>query len=1200
MPKIRRFDWTLILTALATGAGCGGGCEGMEPTPGGFPSNERSPNAMQIRVSQSGFQTIADDPAGLLAGLTGGPLEFDVPASCGGTPAVCCPGGTPQSPCGPVVLDLSEHPGDTLPRMQIQPRGTGPSRMDITVRTRIQTVEDLPVEILGSDCGVAIDTEPGPHPHVKLDIPINFPIDPMSNTTRVEAGDAVIGANGEGEFTEDDVTINGPIFSLCTIANFGIGAFIDQITGLFTDQIKDAVSGQTCKQCPSGQVSECGPFASACTDNVCMRADDTCVQELGIAGRLSGGALFGGFSPGTLGKMDLYEVAGGYATTNDNGLSLGMLGGMLPAGTPHDRCGPPATAPAMVSIPQSDFFRDDSRPDGGPSFHFALGMHESQLDELAYGLYDGGLLCLTVGTRTVDLLTTSTLALIAPSISNLSLDAAPVGIGLRPQSPPTIVLGLNTFRDEMGEQVVDEPLLDITFTGMELDFYAMIEHQYIRLFTLVADVRLPIGLQIGDGELVPMIGDADNAFTNLTVKNSEALTESPDELAQTFPTILDLALPMLGSGLGGFQLPDLGGLSLEVTEITAVDNKTFMAIFANLAPLSKPARAETRVRVTGLEEPDHDIATTPSRWSPDLAPKLDLELTGDGMEWSFRIDGGLWSGWSAETVRTLSPRLFWLPGLHEVEVRARYIGQPSTVDATPQRIVVPIGPGAEPVAIARESGFHGQAGEGGCNCATGGSPEGALPIVVAGLIVIWPRRRKRTRMSWLWAAALVVAVGATVPACSCGSNPCGDQECLPGEVEMGAIGRYNGAATDGTRSVVSTYDEELGDLVVVEVNGTDLTYTAVDGVPLEDTPVYHPDGYRGGIEGAGENVGVWSSIALYMGDARVAYQDKNNGTLRVAIESRGRWSSYDIGDGGTHASIAISSSGAPLVAHLVLGVADGAQRNSELRLARAANANPESGEWTTTVLATAPSTCAGLCDTGQACVAPDVAGDPETCVSTTSDCAPACADDEACVSGACRAAIPDPAYVDLPVGAGLFPTVLVLPDGRIAVVHYDRVRTALILLVESSAGSLDFQETILDGAGPEDRGQWASAVADGVGNIYVAYQDALADQLYFVSWNGSPTAPEIVDDGMRDGDFRPHPVGAGAAMFLSNGTPGIAYQDGLTADLMIATRSGTWTYAPQSSGALLDGFHIAASGSLLVWDQLDITRQPPSGLMVKP
>jgi hypothetical protein len=71
-------------------------------------------------------------------------------------------------------------------------------------------------------------------------------------------------------------------------------------------------------------------------------------------------------------------------------------------------------------------------------------------------------------------------------------------------------------------------------------------------------------------------------------------------------------------------------------------------------------------------------------------------------------------------------------------------------------------------------------------------------------------------------------------------------------------------------------------------------------------------------------------------------------------------------------------------------------------------------------------------------------------------------------------------------------------------------------------------------------------------------------------------------------------------MFLSNGTPGIAYQDGLTADLMIATRSGTWTYAPQSSGALLDGFHIAASGSLLVWDQLDITRQPPSGLMVKP
>jgi hypothetical protein len=117
--------------------------------------------------------------------------------------------------------------------------------------------------------------------------------------------------------------------------------------------------------------------------------------------------------------MDVYEVAGGYATSNTNGLALGLLGGFRPAGVARDRCGPAATAPARVTIPQSAFFQGNTRPDTGAAFGLAFGLHQSQIDELAYSLYDGGLLCLTVGTRTVDLLTTDTLGLIAPSLANL-------------------------------------------------------------------------------------------------------------------------------------------------------------------------------------------------------------------------------------------------------------------------------------------------------------------------------------------------------------------------------------------------------------------------------------------------------------------------------------------------------------------------------------------------------------------------------------------------------------------------------------------------------------------------------------------------------------------------------------------------------------------------------------------------------------
>ena len=38
---------------------------------------------------------------------------------------------------------------------------------------------------------------------------------------------------------------------------------------------------------------------------------------------------------------------------------------------------------------------------------------------------------------------------------------------------------------------------------------------------------------------------------------------------------------------------------------------------------------------------------------------------------------------------------------------------------------------------------------------------------------------------------------------------------------MGAIGRWNSAAADGTRAVATTYDQVLGDLVLVELGATE-------------------------------------------------------------------------------------------------------------------------------------------------------------------------------------------------------------------------------------------------------------------------------------------------------------------------------------------------------------------------------------------
>jgi hypothetical protein len=1195
----------LFLALFAGSLGCGGGCDGMTPTPGGFPAAERTANAGQVRVAQSGLQKIAADPAALLGPLLGGMgLSFDVPASCGGSPAVCCVGGQPVTPCGPIDIDLMPQAGDP-PRLTLTPV-SGQSRLDVVLRARVKTRMDIPVSgiPLAGDCTVRIDTTSSNPRDMRMDIQVAFRQDAMAGTTRVEVASANL-----SQLDENDVSLQGSL--LCTLADAALGLFIDQFTGTFEDAIVDAIGGAACKSCTAP--SDCGQFASACTDGVCTKADGTCLQELGIAGRLTGSSMLGDLSPGTLGGFDVYEVAGGYATSNNNGLALGLLGGMLPAGTPRDRCGPAATAPAPVTIPQSAFFQGNTRPDTGAAFDLAFGLHESQLDEFAYAAYDGGFLCLTIGTSSVPLLTTDTIGILAGSIGNLVSETSPVALGLRPQAPPTIVLGENRFVDQGGTQVLEEPLLDLTFDNLELDFFAAVEHQYIRLFTVVTDLRLPIGLQVGPmGDLVPVFGDLAGAFTEVSVKNSEAVAEPPAQIAAVFPSLLELALPSLGDGLGSFDLPAIGGLSFDVTGITAVDNKSFLAIFANLAP-APMARVTATASVRALREPASELFADPASWSATDRPVLELELGADGvpaseLEWSIRVDGTSWSAWSTAPVARVSPHTFWLAGEHTVEVSARRRGQPLTADQTPAMIKLPIGPAPRELAAeAQRQGFHGQAGAGGCSCAAdGGGAGAALPGVLVGLTLLLRGRRRRARgvrvtrvtraLRRLAPTLGALVLVALLPSCDCGNAPpCGDVACLPGEVERGVVGRFNGAATDGTRTVVSTYDQGLGDLVLVEIAADgSKTFAAVDGVP-DETPAYEPSTYRGGVSNPGPNVGTWTSVVLDEGLARIAYHDVDAGALRFARETTGgTFVSYGLdgatgGQVGLMTSIALDGEGKPVIAYLATALDDaGGGKKTELRLARALVRAPDQAEWNTSVIASAPASCAEVCGAGLACVAPAVEGEPEVCVTPEAACPSPCADDEVCTGGVCRAEITR-GWADLPTGTGLFVSLGLLNDGRLVVTYYDRVRTALVLAAENAAGSSTFTETVLDDAG--DRGMWASAAVDG-NTVHVAYQDALADTLLYTSWASTPAAPVVVDDGVRAGD-RTHPVGAGAAMFVRNGVPGVAYQDGLSADVVVATQSGaTWTPAalPAGAGVNVDGFHIAAASSggsaWLAWDQI--------------
>ena len=680
------------LALFAFGQGCGGSaCSCAAPLPNGFPANERHPNATQVRLSETAIAFLEENTGVVFGSLVPGGLAFDVPEMCGGTPEICC--GSAPGECR-IEIDLEPQPGDP-PRLELAPEEAAPQdTLAVVLRARMTTPMPLPVGILIGTCDVGIDTENGDVDSITITLDVDFVQDAIVGTTRIQVGNVAV-----TDLEDVDIEISGGLFGSCSILESVRGLLIDQLVTQMEDQLSAAVEGNLCKTCMAP--GECAPFATCNADGICElgSGDATrCLQEVGMSGRVLAAALLGGLSPGQPGGMDVYDVAGGYGRTNSGGLSLGLLGGAIAPDGMKDPCVPAVAPPATVAIPESLILQANTR-DEGP-FDVAFAMHESLLNRNAWAAQQGGVLCMNIGTRSIDLLNTDTLGLLASSMSDLTHGkAAPVLLALRPQMRPLITLGKGTFTTSpSGERIIDDPLLTIRMDRLEIDFYMLVDDRYTRIFTLTTDLVLPINLEAtAEGQLAPVLGDAEGAFTNLSVMNSELLIEDPAEIAAKFPALLSLAVPFLGGALAPIDLPALGGIQLAVQPdgITSIDDNSFLAIFADLAlpPSPKPTpRVTTTLAILSATVPPTTAFRAP-RFDRALRPSVELELggavhdaRGAALEWQLRVDDGLWSPWTASTRVRLGRETFWLQGRHLIEARARIAGRPETTDFAPASV----------------------------------------------------------------------------------------------------------------------------------------------------------------------------------------------------------------------------------------------------------------------------------------------------------------------------------------------------------------------------------------------------------------------------------------------------------------------------------------------------------------------------------
>lgn len=946
-------------SGCASQGGCGGqgGCA-VDTIPGGFPTREEMPAAMQVRVSKTGVSFFEKNASSLVSALLPNGLDFDIPPTCDqsvliGKVHICATkqGSTCVASKKKCTLQAK------ISSLELTPNPTAGNKLQVTAYVSAKTAANAPITTTGLvSCTIDVDTSKGSQKTVALVVDVKFAIDATTKRTRVVLENPTL-ANLE----TSDISMSG---GLCSLANLPL------IKDLLLGQMKNALSGQIAKifdkqLCLGCDTTKC-PSGTTCDSKtkLCMRGS-SCVQQLGTEGRATVDML------GAKTKLDYLVHLGGSVGMRTSGINLGLNGGMAAPGKPASCIKPrpdlkPDPQKQRLGTPKS--LEKNLDPDGKP-FDVGVGVYRSFLDFAGWAAYTGGALCLQAGSDLSSLLTTDAFTLIMPSLAQLTGGSpAAVRLAIRPGTPPRFTLGKGVVKDKgKGNYAIQSPLLKVGLKDFHIDFYALLDQRYVRVLRLTADVELPLALVMVGSEIQPVLGELGNAFQNLRVTGSDLLSENPKELAAKFPVVLKLALGFIPDLLDkGIALPNLMGLALQDPKFTGIENNTVLGVFAKLQraksttaahlslPLPSPP-ARTEAQLIELQMPA-ELDVMKLRRKADLArgPRAVIEVGGrsDGrqLEYSWRVDGTTWSPFVAGPRLELQSPLLFLLGEHTVEVRARVRGLPSTTDPTPARVTFNVRDPRRPPAPQQVDSELG----GGCAAAPG-APDDGWPALLLPLLLLVGLRLRGVRRIAL-AAALALAAGASggcsgdpgsgddasvCGSCAKGNYCCESSEqcerikyncttkksCDPGYVldygdppymdsktcqplELtcsckeadplipGSIGRHSSLVAVGDKLVVSAYEDKYGDLLVITAETSALTEhktTIVDGLPSSAPPTGAPSGYRKGVSDKGDDVGVGTDIAAASdGTLYISYHDVTNDSLKIAIGTGGKWDIHTV------------------------------------------------------------------------------------------------------------------------------------------------------------------------------------------------------------------------------------------------------------------------------------------------------------------
>ena len=703
----------MVLLLVLVGLGCSGtgsGCSTLTPYPAGTRYvGPKTDNAINIRLSAAGINYLNANWRTLIGAFApGGTLALPIPCSMQNVAVIgdvyIADQGGPNGGRNDGRCDVKDVPANVdvvLTGFSLAPRS--PDKLDATIQLSINTGKIYltnPHLLCDLKCSIDFNTATAPPGDNRLTATVKFSIDArfdklLAFEVSSINGTQICGASGAPSkpscLDPSDLTLaseGGFCSFVCGGANWDpIKNFVLQlISAPLQTQIQSAVGAQTCwacmtsADCPRTTDGANTPATCDTAKKICMLGA-TCVPRfLGVEGTMSMGALLGAFGAPADARIEL-SLAAGASVAMDQGMSFGTRVGIQP--TTVSACVPPQAAPPMTMVAFPDF-DGEATPMSG--YHVGLGISSNFLNAAFWSAQQSGALCLNLSSDNVGLINTGLFKTFLPSLGKLATrdgKDAPMMVVLRPARPPAVTVGEGTY-DPVTRKPI-KPLLLITLPDLSIDFYAMLDDRYARLFTLTADIALPISLIFeGCDKVTPALGDLRSLITNIRTGNAEILAEDPQVLADLVPAVIGLAEPALAGGLSGFALPALGSFKLKVNEvkglgrIAGTEAYNHLGLYATLLGAMDMCAFSAPVVSASLKA-SHMPKSQDMRLSGHALPwpeaVLDVHTLGTSgsAEFSTKIDDGMWTDFRPVLNGELlvsHPR-FLMQGQHVIHVRAR-------------------------------------------------------------------------------------------------------------------------------------------------------------------------------------------------------------------------------------------------------------------------------------------------------------------------------------------------------------------------------------------------------------------------------------------------------------------------------------------------------------------------------------------------